>query len=315
MRTRAAVMEAVNQPLDRPPARDGGTRRRRRRRSTRCEWGLPHRPSTSCRAACRTRHRWCSGTRARSGRSGRAARAAHTDRGHRRAHLGTDVRALLVLLAWRDGPLPRGRGSRCPALQRRRAREPFAGFAGLGTFSTYVTLDEALAVPVRTRAACEALALVGCAVVDRRRRRVDLVRGGRISVVVFGCGGVRAVRRIQGARIVGASEIIGVDPVAMKRDAAIALGATTVVDPGEENPGDVARARTEGRGADVAFEAVGCLSRLAVERGASDATRRDHPHHRGSRSRPSTSRCPRPSCCSAARCSPARCTAAGIPIA
>ena len=142
-------------------------------------------------------------------------------------------------------------------------RPPFGGFAGLGTFSGYVTVDEALVMPVETDLPPEQLALVGCAVVTGGGAVLtSSVRPGS-SVVVFGCGGV-GLSAIQGARIAGASEIIAVDPVAMKRDAAMALGATTAVDPGAESPGDVARARTAGRGADVAFEAVGS-SRLTVD--------------------------------------------------
>ena len=76
------------------------------------------------------------------------------------------------------------------------------------------------------------------------------------SVVVIGCGGVgQAV--IQGARIAGASRIIAVDPVALKRDTALKLGATDAVDP---EAGDVVaqvQALTGGRGADYAFEVIG----------------------------------------------------------
>jgi S-(hydroxymethyl)glutathione dehydrogenase/alcohol dehydrogenase len=142
-------------------------------------------------------------------------------------------------------------------------RQPFTGFAGLGTFSNLVTLDEALVVPVRTELPPEQLALVGCGVVTGAGAVLTSSVTAGSSVVVFGCGGV-GLSAVQGARIVGASEIIAVDPVAMKRDTALALGATTVVDPNVESPGDVARARTDGRGADVAFEAVGS-SRLVGE--------------------------------------------------
>ena len=55
------------------------------------------------------------------------------------------------------------------------------------------------------------------------------------TVAVIGCGGVgQAV--IQGARIAGASRIIAVDPVEMKRKTAEQLGATDLVDPNEGDP-------------------------------------------------------------------------------
>jgi len=143
------------------------------------------------------------------------------------------------------------------------AHEPFTGFAGLGTFSEYVTLDEALVVPVRTELPAEQLALVGCAVVTGVGAVLtSSVRAGS-SVVVIGCGGV-GLSAVQGARIMAAAEIIAVDPVPMKRDAALALGATVAVDPSADDVAAVAQSRTGGRGADVAFEAVGS-SRLAVD--------------------------------------------------
>ena len=139
----------------------------------------------------------------------------------------------------------------------------FTGFAGLGTFSQYVVVDEALVVPVQTVLPPEQLALIGCGVVTGVGAVLtSSVRAGS-SVVVIGCGGV-GLSAVQGARIVGAAEIIAVDPVPTKREAATRLGATIAVDPAADDVAAVARTRTGGRGADVAFEAVGA-SRLAVE--------------------------------------------------
>ena len=50
------------------------------------------------------------------------------------------------------------------------------------------------------------------------------------DVVVFGCGPI-GLSAIQGARIKGASQIIGVDPIAARRDVAMKVGATMVLDP------------------------------------------------------------------------------------
>ena len=85
-------------------------------------------------------------------------------------------------------------------------------------------------------------------------------------MAVIGCGGVgQAV--IQGARIAGAARIIAIDPVAMKRDAALQFGATDVVDPGDADPIEAVRALSGGRGADYAFEVIGTAGtiRQAVE--------------------------------------------------
>ncbi len=73
---------------------------------------------------------------------------------------------------------------------------------------------------------------------------------------MIGCGGVgQAV--IQGAAIAGAARIIAIDPVVMKRDAALKLGATDVVDPADGDPIEAVRALSGGRGADYVFEVIG----------------------------------------------------------
>ena len=49
----------------------------------------------------------------------------------------------------------------------------------------------------------------------------------------------------------------GVDPVPARREAAIAAGATDVVDPAEGDSVEQIRAITAGRGADFVFESIG----------------------------------------------------------
>src|SRR3954471_10323078 len=76
------------------------------------------------------------------------------------------------------------------------------------------------------------------------------------TVMIIGLGGI-GISIAQGARIAGASRIIGVDPVASRREQAAAFGVTDVLDP---NAGDVASAVLEltgGIGIDYAFDAVG----------------------------------------------------------
>ena len=75
------------------------------------------------------------------------------------------------------------------------------------------------------------------------------------TVMVVGLGGI-GISIAQGARIAGASQIIGVDPVASRRQGAAAFGVTDAIDPA----GDVAGAVMEltgGVGIDYAFDAVG----------------------------------------------------------
>jgi S-(hydroxymethyl)mycothiol dehydrogenase len=76
------------------------------------------------------------------------------------------------------------------------------------------------------------------------------------SVAVFGCGGVGCAA-IAGARLAGASTVIGVDLDPRKLELARSFGATHVVDASSTDPVEAVRAATGGNGADVCIEAVG----------------------------------------------------------
>jgi Zn-dependent alcohol dehydrogenase len=75
------------------------------------------------------------------------------------------------------------------------------------------------------------------------------------SVLVIGLGGV-GLSAVQGARIAGASRIIVSDPVAERREAARAFGATDLLDPMQEDVMLRTREITD-VGVDYAFEAAG----------------------------------------------------------
>ncbi len=134
---------------------------------------------------------------------------------------------------------------------------PLPTMTGLGTFSDVMTCDQMSVVKVETDLPDEQLALIGCGVttgVGSALNTAHVTPGS--SVVVIGCGGVGQAT-IQGARIAGAARIIAVDPVALKRDMALKLGATDAVDPGEGDVVAQVMALTGGRGADYAFEVIG----------------------------------------------------------
>ncbi|HEX7097412.1 MAG TPA: Zn-dependent alcohol dehydrogenase [Acidimicrobiales bacterium] len=155
--------------------------------------------------------------------------------------------------------------------------------SGLGTFSDVMTVHEASCVPVQTDLPAEQLALIGCGITTGVGAALNTaqVRAGD-TVAVIGCGGVgQAV--LQGARIAGASQIIAIDPVALKREAAAHFGATDTIDPNDGDPVEQVKARTGGRGVDFAFEVVGSAE-LATQ--ALNMTRRGGttvfvgvPHH------------------------------------
>ncbi|MBK0377378.1 Zn-dependent alcohol dehydrogenase [Streptomyces sp. RB110-1] len=143
------------------------------------------------------------------------------------------------------------------------------GFAGTGTFAEEVVVDAACAVPVPDDVPFEIAALIGCGVTTGLGAAINTaqVQAGS-SVAVIGCGGV-GISAIQGARARGAAQIVAVDPVASRREAALRFGATEAVAPGELD--DAKQRITGGEGFDYVFEVVG---RSATARTAYDTTRR-----------------------------------------
>jgi S-(hydroxymethyl)glutathione dehydrogenase / alcohol dehydrogenase len=146
------------------------------------------------------------------------------------------------------------------------------GASGLATFAEEMTVDETLVVPVATDLPAEQLALIGCGVATGVGAVLNTagVEPGS-TVAVFGCGGV-GQSVVQGARIAGAARIFAIDPVALKRDTAAALGATDTVNPDTADPVAQVRESTGGLGVDYAFEVTGLPSVLlqayrAVRRG------------------------------------------------
>src|SRR5205085_212930 len=148
-----------------------------------------------------------------------------------------------------------------PVMMTPRARRtdgtPIPGFTGLGTFADAMTISESQAVKVETDLPDDQLALLGCGVttgVGAALNTAEVQPGSTVAVI--GCGGVgQAV--IQGARIAGASRILAIDPVEMKRKTAEQVGATDLVDTNAGDPVEQVKALTGGRGVDYAFEVIG----------------------------------------------------------
>ncbi|MEU6771534.1 Zn-dependent alcohol dehydrogenase [Streptomyces sp. NPDC046759] len=143
------------------------------------------------------------------------------------------------------------------------------GFAGTGTFAEEVVVDAGCAVPVPDDVPYDIAALIGCGVttgLGAALNTADVEAGS--SVAVIGCGGV-GISAVQGARLKGAAEIVAVDPVASRRESALAFGATRAVAPQEL--ADARQQVTGGEGFDYVFEVVG---RSATARTAYENTRR-----------------------------------------
>ncbi|ROV65446.1 Zn-dependent alcohol dehydrogenase [Streptomyces globisporus] len=143
------------------------------------------------------------------------------------------------------------------------------GFAGTGTFTEEVVVGAGCAVPIPDDVPFEIAALIGCGVTTGLGAAINTaqVEAGS-SVAVIGCGGV-GISTIQGARVQGAAQIIAVDPVASRREAALRFGATEAVAPAEL--ADAKQRITGGEGFDYVFEVVG---KSATARTAYESTRR-----------------------------------------
>ena len=137
----------------------------------------------------------------------------------------------------------------------------------LGTMSTKTVVKAAAVTKLHTDVSFPSAAIVGCGVMTGWGSAVNAarVRVGS-SVVVLGCGGV-GLNVIQGARIAGATTIIGVDPKETRRSMAMEFGATNIVDPEDaslDRLAEVLKGMTpDGLGFDYAFECT-AVPELAI---------------------------------------------------
>lgn len=146
---------------------------------------------------------------------------------------------------------------------------PAFAFVGVGTMAEEIVLPYQSVVRIADDLPFDLASLIGCGIMTGVGAALNAarVRPGS-SVVVFGCGGV-GMSVIQGARIAGAAEIVAVDPVAAKREAARPFGASHTAAPEELD--ELKGSLTGGEGFDFAFEAVGIPATI---RAAYDAARR-----------------------------------------
>ena len=145
--------------------------------------------------------------------------------------------------------------------------EPLRQFIGISSYAERMLLHENSVVKIDPALPLDRAALVGCGVLTGvgAALRTSGLQAGQ-TVAVFGCGGV-GLAIVQGARIGGARQIIGVDVFDGKLEMAKRVGATHVVNSADDDPVKAVRTLTGGAGVDHAFEAVGNarLVRQAIE--------------------------------------------------
>ncbi len=141
-------------------------------------------------------------------------------------------------------------------------------YMGTSTFANCTVLPEIAVAKIREDAPLDKVCYIGCGVTTGIGAVIFTAKvepGAR--VVVFGLGGI-GLNVIQGARLVGAAQIIGVDTNPGKRTLAEKFGMTHFVNP-KEVEGDLVPYLVEltKGGADYSFECVGNvkLMRQALE--------------------------------------------------
>ncbi|MFP4134513.1 MAG: S-(hydroxymethyl)glutathione dehydrogenase/class III alcohol dehydrogenase [Halothece sp.] len=141
-------------------------------------------------------------------------------------------------------------------------------FMGTSTFANYTVLPEIALAKIREDAPFDKVCYIGCGVTTGIGAVLFTAKvEAGANVVVFGLGGI-GLNVIQGAKMVGADKIIGVDINPSKRPLAEKFGMTDFVNP-HEIDGDIVSYLVEltDGGADYSFECIGNINvmRQALE--------------------------------------------------
>ncbi|MEO1669601.1 MAG: S-(hydroxymethyl)glutathione dehydrogenase/class III alcohol dehydrogenase [Cyanobacteria bacterium J06631_2] len=131
-------------------------------------------------------------------------------------------------------------------------------YMGTSTFANYTVLPEIAVAKIRDDAPLDKVCLIGCGVTTGLGAVINTAKvEPGANVVVFGLGGI-GLNVIQGAKMVGASKIIGVDINPDKQPMAQDYGMTDFVNP-KDIDGDLVEYLVEltDGGADYSFECIG----------------------------------------------------------
>jgi S-(hydroxymethyl)glutathione dehydrogenase / alcohol dehydrogenase len=146
--------------------------------------------------------------------------------------------------------------------------EPLYHYMGTSTFASHAVLPEIAVAKIREDAPFEKVCYIGCGVTTGIGAVVNTAKVEPGSnVVVFGLGGI-GLNVVQGARMVGADKIVGVDLNPARKELAEKFGMTHFVNPNEVE-GDLVPYLVDltGGGADYSFECIGNVNvmRQALE--------------------------------------------------
>ena len=146
---------------------------------------------------------------------------------------------------------------------------PLLHYMGCSTFSNFTVLPEIAVAKVREDAPFDKICYIGCGVttgIGAVAFTMKVEAGS--TVAVFGLGGI-GLNVIQGAKMVGASRIIGVDMNPSKEALGRQLGMTDFVNPKDHENLVDALVQMTGGGVDYSFE---CIGNVNVMRDALECT-------------------------------------------
>ena len=145
--------------------------------------------------------------------------------------------------------------------------KPLLHYMGCSTFSNFTVLPEIAVAKVREDAPFDKICYIGCGVttgIGAVAFTMNVEAGS--TVAVFGLGGI-GLNVIQGARLVGATRIIGVDLNNDRIEMAKKFGMTDFVNPNEVDNVVDHLVQMTGGGVDYSFECIGNVNvmRQALE--------------------------------------------------
>ncbi|MDB5512824.1 MAG: adhC [Enterovirga sp.] len=132
-------------------------------------------------------------------------------------------------------------------------------YMGCSTFSNFTVLPEIAVAKVREDAPFDKICYIGCGVTTGIGAVINTAKvWPGANVAVFGLGGI-GLNVIQGARMVGADKIVGIDLNDDKRAMAERFGMTHFINPNTVGRDKVVQAIVDvtGGGADFSFDATG----------------------------------------------------------
>lgn len=141
--------------------------------------------------------------------------------------------------------------------------KPIMHYMGCSTFANYSVLPEIALAKIRPDAPFDKVCYIGCGVTTGIGAVLFTAKvEAGANVVVFGLGGI-GLNVIQGAKMVGANMIVGVDINPERQAMARAFGMTHFVNP-KEIKGDIVAHLVEltGGGADYSFECIGNVTTM-----------------------------------------------------